>query len=284
MPDKLRSLQETDLDLLVILALTLICYPVMTLGEGLLRIILGIIFLLIFPGYTMVTALFPGKNSLKPLERVAFTLVLSFALVALTGLVLNYTTWGITLMPIYLGVSILIVAFSGIAFIRRYKLPQEERFSLSLRFKTAKSGKSNKVDMALSICLAIVVVGAVSVCGYVITKPKPKEPFTNFYLLGADGMLEKYPKNLNLGDQAVVIVGLENHELQDIRYNIQVKLEGTEPQLIGPISLVDGEKWTTEVSLAPSIIGENQKVEFTLYKAEESTSYLALHLWLNVNE
>jgi uncharacterized membrane protein len=272
------------LDLLVIVVLTLICYPVMTLGEGLLRIILGIIFLLIFPGYTMVTALFPQKNSLKPIERAAFIIVLSFALVALTGLVLNYSPWGIKLTPIYIGVSILIVIFSGIALIRRYRLPPGDRFSLSLRFKMPKSSKPNKVDTALSICLAIVVIGAISVCGYVIANPKLQEPFTNFYLLGPDGKMENYPKTLNLGGQAVVTVGVENHELQNTTYNISVTFEGTEPQSFGPISLAGEEKWTGDVTLYPSRIGESQKVEFTLYKGEDPAAYRVLHLWLNVNE
>jgi len=65
-----------------------------------LRIILGIPFLLFFPGYTLMAALFPQKEGINGTQRVALSFGLSIAIVPLIGFALNYTPWGIKLVPI----------------------------------------------------------------------------------------------------------------------------------------------------------------------------------------
>jgi uncharacterized membrane protein len=271
-------------ELVIIFILTLICFPVITLTEGILRIILGLFFLLICPGYTVMAALFPAKNNVKTIERAAFTIVLSFTLVSLAGLILNYTPWGIRLTPIYIVMAIIVTLASGITFLRRYRLPKDERFSLHISFRIQKWDKTSKFDKVLSICLALVAIGAIWTLSYVIAQPKPQESFSNFYVLGADDKVENYPRELTLGEQTIVTLGIENHELQDTTYNIEVTSDGTKTQSIGPISLTNEGKWSDEVTLAPTKAGDNQKVEFLLYKGEDPAAYLALHLWLNVKE
>ncbi len=59
--------------------------------SNILRIILGLPFLLFFPGYTLVAALFTRKEGMGSIERVALSFGLSIAVVPLIGLILNYT-------------------------------------------------------------------------------------------------------------------------------------------------------------------------------------------------
>ena len=284
MQNQLRTIQETVVELVIIFILTLIAFPVVTFSEGVPRIILGVIFLLIFPGYTLTAALFPGKNSLKGIERAALTFVLSFALVSLTGLVLNYTPWGIRLTPIFAGVAILIVLTSGIALLRRAGIPEAERFSLHINIRMPKWSETSRFDRALYIVLTVVVIGAVSTLACVIVRPKAQEAFTNFYILGTEGMMENYPQELTLGEQAVVTLGIENRENQPANYNITVLFDGEEIQTIDSIALADEGKWFDEVALIPSRVGDNQKVEFLLYKDKDTVPYLTLHIWLDVRE
>lgn len=68
--------------------------------DNLLRKALGLAFVLFFPGYVFITALFPEKKELDNLERLALSLGLSIAIVPLIGLLLNYTPWGIRLIPL----------------------------------------------------------------------------------------------------------------------------------------------------------------------------------------
>ncbi len=92
------------------------------------RYVLGSIFVLFLPGHTLIEALYPRKEDLSPLERLALSIGLSLALVPLVGLVLNYTPWGIRLKPVVLSLSILVLALAILASYRKYVLLQQ-RFS-----------------------------------------------------------------------------------------------------------------------------------------------------------
>ncbi len=91
-----------------------------------IRQLLGAVFALWLPGYTLGKVLFPARQgdsseSLDFAERVALSIGLSLALVTLTGLLLNYTPWGIRLTPITLSLLVLSTAFATAAAIREYR-------------------------------------------------------------------------------------------------------------------------------------------------------------------
>jgi len=89
------------------------------------RHILGSIFVLWLPGYTFIKALFPEKE-LDNIERVALSIGMSLALVPLTGLLLNYTPWGIRLTPITISLLILTLTFATAAIIREHQTKQKQ--------------------------------------------------------------------------------------------------------------------------------------------------------------
>ncbi|MEM3526596.1 MAG: DUF1616 domain-containing protein [Candidatus Jordarchaeaceae archaeon] len=101
---------------------------VLAIPEGLypwayIRYLLGAIFVLWLPGYSFTRAIFPTKlqsniSSIDNIERIALSIVMSLALVAIVGFILNYTPWGVRLTPIVLSLLLLTVAFSTVA-IRR---------------------------------------------------------------------------------------------------------------------------------------------------------------------
>lgn len=85
-----------------------------------LRYILGSLFILYLPGYSLIEALYPRGDELEPLERLALSIGLSLAVVPLVGLVLNYTPWGIRLTPILVSMIILTMLLSLAALYRKY--------------------------------------------------------------------------------------------------------------------------------------------------------------------
>jgi len=87
-----------------------------------IRYILGSIFVLWLPGYTLIKALFPTKHELDTIERLALSIGLSLAIVPIVGLLLNYTPWGIRLTPITLSLLALITCFATAALIREHQL------------------------------------------------------------------------------------------------------------------------------------------------------------------
>ena len=116
------------MELLFIVVLSLLLVPLALFTSGALRIILGLAFVLFFPGYTLIAALFPRKDALDSIERLALSFGLSIAVVPLIGLILNYTPWGIRLYPILISVLLFIVIMAAIAWYRRRRLQPGERF------------------------------------------------------------------------------------------------------------------------------------------------------------
>jgi uncharacterized membrane protein len=284
MQTQLRTIQEKVVELVIILILTLITFPVVTLSEGVPRIILGVIFLLIFPGYTLMAALFPGKKSMTYIERAGLTFVLSFALVALIGLVLNYTPWGVRLTPVTLSMTIIILILSGIAFVRRRNLSESKRFIPQINIRMPGWRNTSRFEKVLSIGMVVVLLGAIYMLVYLVTQPMTGQAFTEFYIVSPKAILENNPYELILKDQLEITLAIENHENTNTSYNLVVTFDGKETQTIGPKVLTDEEKWSDQITLSPSKVGDNQKVEFLLYKGEESVPYLTLRLWLDVRE
>lgn len=84
------------------------------------RYVLGSIYVLFIPGYSLLQALYePGE--LSPLEELALSIGLSLALAPLIGLVLNYTPWGIRLTPIVLALFIVSTALSLLGTYKQYR-------------------------------------------------------------------------------------------------------------------------------------------------------------------
>ena len=80
-----------------------------------IRYILGSIFILFLPGYSLIKTLFPTRE-IDDIERTALSIGTSLAIVPLVGLLLNYTSWGIRLTPITLSILLLtaLLAITGI--------------------------------------------------------------------------------------------------------------------------------------------------------------------------
>ena len=95
--------------------------------SNILRIILGVPFLLFFPGYALMTALFIKKEGLDGIERVLLTLVMSIVIVLFLGLILNYTPWGIRSEPILYSTALFILITSIIAWLRWRRLSRLEK-------------------------------------------------------------------------------------------------------------------------------------------------------------
>lgn len=109
---RLRIANEPiPLDLLIIILITIIVlFP-----SNILRLILASPFLLFFPGYTLMAALFTKKEGMGGIARVALSFGLSIAVVPIIGLILNYTPWGIRVEPALYSIASFVFITSSIA-------------------------------------------------------------------------------------------------------------------------------------------------------------------------
>jgi uncharacterized membrane protein len=105
----------------------------------------------------------------KDLQIVAMIIILTVLFVLLPpliGLGLNFTPFGIRLVPILVSLSVFTLAMLLIAYIRRSKISEEERFqvpfsyiysSLKSEIFTSKKG----VDKILTIILILSIVASI---------------------------------------------------------------------------------------------------------------------------
>jgi len=257
---------------LVILTIISVYYDI----EG-VRTVLGLLFILFFPGYSLIAALFPRKEDIGGIERLALSFGLSIAVVPLIGLGLNYTPWGIRLDPILISISLFTILCLTAAFLRRVRLSEDERFFVELPETEIFSG--SKIDKILSVLLIISIIAALVTLVYVIVTPKVGEKFTEFYILGLEGKAADYPTEFVLGESEEVIMGVINHEYEDVEYTFKLKLQDN-ILYEESFKLNNEEKLEKEIEIKPDTTGENMKLEFLLFKNDEL--YRDLHLWINV--
>jgi uncharacterized membrane protein/LysM repeat protein len=250
---------------------------------GPIRIVLGLPFVLLLPGYVLVAALYPRKEDLDPIESAALSFGLSIAIVPLIGLALNYSPWGIRLNPILAFISLFIVMGAVAAMYRRRALPPEEAFAINVPLPKQSQVRPASVAPALIVVLCLIGFGAAA--AFLATSRGSSESFTEFYILGPDGRAEGYPRTLDLGDSLTVILGVVNHEGDATAYEIEATVDGQVAGLIDSLRLEDGERWERPVTLVPNQADNSQKVEFLLYKEGMDgvdEVYRAVHLWVDV--
>ena len=120
-----------DLLAAVILALATLVVTLTPLNYLLRSIPLGSLIALLFvPGYTLASALFPKIEDLGRVARTALSFGLGIAIVPLISLALNYTPWGIRLVPVAASLALFTLFTAAAAYWRRMNLPAEERFSI----------------------------------------------------------------------------------------------------------------------------------------------------------
>ncbi|MGB2842206.1 MAG: DUF1616 domain-containing protein [Halobacteriota archaeon] len=90
--------------------------------------IIGLPLVLFLPGYSLIATLFPRKDDLDAIERIALSFGLSIAITPLLGLALNYTPFGIRLSPVLTVLSIFTISLALGAYLRRSRIPGEDRF------------------------------------------------------------------------------------------------------------------------------------------------------------
>lgn len=280
---KKKFLDNFDLAITVLSILLLILFiSIPSIQKTPLRIILGFSLMIFLPGYSLIAMLFPKKNDLAWIDRFVLSFGLSIAVVPLFGIWLNYTPFGIRLAPILVVLSTFTISLSLIAWIIRSKLPAEKRFRIPFERLLNVNLGQNALDKGLSLVLIASIIGSSAALVYVVVTPKTGETFTEFYILGPNGTASDYPTDLNVGEEGKVIIGIVNHEYENSTYRLEIIFNGS---LIHeePISLIENEKWESSFTFHAIKKGDNQKLEFLLYKDQQIETYRTLHIWISTH-
>ncbi len=104
----------------LIATLTIFLIPESSFPFVYARYVLAAVFVLWLPGYTFVKALFLGRE-FDSIDRVALSFGLSLALILPVGILLNYSPWGLRLVPITLSLCTVSVVFATVAILREHQ-------------------------------------------------------------------------------------------------------------------------------------------------------------------
>ena len=269
-------------DLLVIDVLSLLLIAAIAFLPSLpIRIVLGLPFLLFFPGYVFLAALYPRADGI---ERLALSFGFSIALTGLLGLGLNFTPWGITVASVTDSLTILIVAMSVVAYYRRRAVPGQNGFPFKFHISLASWKQQALPHRILTAALVVLIAGAIGTLVFVVVSPKIGETYTEFYVLGARGQAADYPRQLEVGQPGTVTVGIINREQATTKYRLEVKVEGVASTVVDQLVLEQNETWENPVVFTPDKVGQTQEVQFLLYNLDSSTTqaYRELHFWIDV--
>jgi uncharacterized membrane protein len=328
LPRQLRHLPADLAAVVGVVILTNLAVLLPVVSDTPVRVVAGLVFVLFVPGYAFIAALFPeagsgptdddatvtnpeaeGIDGIDGIERVALSFGLSIALVPLVGLVLNFTPWGIRLLPILVSLSGLTLVLTGVAAVRRWALPVEERFRVPYRAWLSAGrdelfSPASRTDAALNVLLVVSILLAAGSVGYAVTVPKEGERFSEFYLLteGEDGELvaDGYPTEFQRGESRSLIVGIGNQEHERTAYTVVAELQrvervGNETRVrerrelrrFQP-TLGHNETWHRQHEVTPEMTGERLRLQYLLYRGSppetlnQSTAYREVHLWVNV--
>jgi uncharacterized membrane protein len=299
------------------------------------RIVVALIMALFVPGYALIAVLFPERGpsvseetpttpndtadttdahsesgGIDVLERVVLSFGASIALVPLVGLVLNFTPWGLRLVPVLAGLTMLTVPLTVLAAVRRARLPMEERFDpkpggwfvAALRGLTAPDDRTDAILNVLLVASVLLAAGSVA---YAVSDPTPDERFTEFYLLTetetGELVAADYPTNFTTGTPESIVVGIGNEEGQSERYTVVTQLQSVriDDQRVTVTDSRELDRFSRELSDSTTVnltreitprelTGNRLRLQFLLYRGpvpenpSGTTAYRETHLWVNV--
>jgi uncharacterized membrane protein len=140
-----------------------------------------------------------------------------------------------------------------------------------------------KLNIFLFIFLIAAIVVATGFIIYLNVTPQKVNKFTEFYILNVDGKAGDYPEHVVMGNAVDILIGVVNHEYQPAEYKVEIQMHSYKVGGVDTGTLAYQQKWEQKVSFIPQVVGDNQTVDFILYKDGETGPYLKEPLTLHID-
>jgi uncharacterized membrane protein len=282
-------------------------------------VVLSSVLVLFLPGYAMIVAAFPSRQSLLPsdiaqsaglegLFRVAIGFGTSVALSGLLGLAISLAGFPLTRHSVVLVLSSVTFGGLAVAWIRRQRVPNDQRYAPSvgalLQSEYDRTAGKPLTARVLPVIIAVVLLVSVSVVVGAVASPNHGERYTELSVTVPDGsgtsVASEFPNRLIINESQAIDLGVENDEHQSAEYTAVVISQRTEMQdgervvLETAIhdrisfSLSAGETWTREYTYRPRLVGDDVRVAVLLYRGDAPaetnlrTAYREVYFWTTV--
>jgi len=141
-----------------------------------------------------------------------------------------------------------------------------------------------RLRRAVTWVLALMLVVSIIGVAYIATNPpETTDPYTEFYILGADGNASDYPTSLSVGETGELTVGIGNHEREPMTYRVVVTRNGSVTQRVR-VQAPEGATRERQLTLSVPSEPGRYRVRFLLYRVgiDESEPYRTLQLMVTV--
>ncbi|MGB9940450.1 DUF1616 domain-containing protein [Methanosarcina sp.] len=171
---------------------------------------------------------------------------------------------------------------------RRFHRSRSKVKAKGLRYQPPEAGvKKKPLPPQIEKALIIALIGSIIISSGMLAYAKmtrEKETFTMLYLLGPDGKAEGYPEESLLYIPIDITVGIENHELRDVVYVLQMRLDGEVIKELN-VPLTNGETWQKNLTYTRQELKNGKsKLEFALFKQKpDYFPYRSVHLYIENN-
>jgi len=240
------------------------------------RVPLGMLAVLVAPGYALITAVFPTDEHVDILERLGLALAGSFCLIAIQALLLDRAPGGLAPGSIHWAVTGTTLVLAFVAGVRRARMAPGWR----VWGGSAAPGRTSRaVRFTRAIAVAsLVVAGLSAALAAGRTAPAP----TEFYVLGALERLNQYPREVQVGERMDLRVGVHQTEAGAGRYTVSVRHGDAVLATSPPISLNGGARWEDVLSVSLAEPGPDQEITILLQRDGDAAPYRTLRLWVDV--
>lgn len=245
----------------------------------LLHVPLGLTLVLFAPGYVLQAALFARRDDLQSSSRLAVSFGLSTAVLPLLALMLDRLPGGIRPWPMLFALTGWIVFWSSVAAVRRHVLLPADAVAVPPPLSLARWRRRASPLLLVGLASLALLTGGI---GWTIARSQAAAPPTAFYTLGADDRAEQYPRQVAPGEPMQVQLGVTNREGRAMRYQIEVRSGERQLAEIAAFSVADRASWQQPVEYALPQAGDDQTIDLLLYRADETTPYRQLRLWVDV--
>lgn len=286
-----------------VLALAVVFTP---LGEWRpLALVVGLPFVLLVPGYAVVSAVFPragetgAGEGTGSLSRLVLSVAGSVIAVAVVGVALEFSGIGFRRPAVVGGLAAVTLAAAAAAWYRRRRVVPGARAGTSLSTVRERARGAVVGDGPVGVLLTLLVVGvAVGGVAVVVADTGSSGTTTEFYMLGEDDSGElvagNYPTNVTAGERTTVGIGVGTNRPDGFDGSVVASLERvsvddgsatvTETRQLGSfdVSVAAGETTVRRHTFQPRMTGDRLRLTYRLYERGSEDPYRRVQIWIDV--
>lgn len=255
-----------DLAACVVVAFAAFFLMSLGVGNGIVRVAVGLVTGLFVPGYVLTVVLFPNR-AIDATDRLALSLGLSIVTLPVLGLVLAQVPAGITARSLGSALALMVSVTAVAAFLRRLGTPPDRLYRWS-------KARSLTASLGTATATFAVVVGLVLFL--------PQNRYTSFYVTNTEHQFQGYPSHVTPGSTFPLELWVENHEGRAHSYRIRFP-SAQGPSTVTTPSIANGATWSRTVMVAaPASLG-TQRLDLDLYRSSSTAVYRHLELKIDVS-